>query len=184
MCSHTDSKNLKTILIQKKNSCKYKRLEYKVSTDQITQVVKRLLLVQEVWGLNPESIKSVTCCKRLATVATLMCGPKCKAVEISTAYSWHPVRVSPSIIKIWFGGVSSLLKSVGLYFAIKFFQHELVHKSQHRVYYRSLWWWSTPVFRRPAYKVRNVHHFPRSSYVSGKALFQIRIGTCKYIGGI
>jgi len=37
---------------------------------QIAQVVKRLLLEQEVWGLNLEPIKSLTRCQRLATTAT------------------------------------------------------------------------------------------------------------------
>jgi len=39
------------------------------------QAVKRLLLVREVWGSNPEPIKSPTRCHWHATVATLKCGP-------------------------------------------------------------------------------------------------------------
>jgi len=35
-------------------------------------VVRRSLLVREVWGSNPEPIKSPTRCQRLATVATLI----------------------------------------------------------------------------------------------------------------
>jgi len=35
-------------------------------------VVRRSLLVQEVWGSNPEPIKSPTRCQRLATVVTLI----------------------------------------------------------------------------------------------------------------
>jgi len=34
-----------------------------------------LPLVREVWGSNPEPIKSHTLCQRLATAATLMYGP-------------------------------------------------------------------------------------------------------------
>jgi len=42
-------------------------------TGQIAQVwsgnrVRRLLLVREVWGSNPEMIKSPTCCQQLVTV--------------------------------------------------------------------------------------------------------------------
>jgi len=37
-------------------------------------VVRRLLLVWEVWGSNPEPIKSPIRCQRFATVAALMCG--------------------------------------------------------------------------------------------------------------
>jgi len=36
----------------------------------MAQVVRRLLLVREVWGSNPEPIKSPTLCERLATAAT------------------------------------------------------------------------------------------------------------------
>jgi len=47
-----------------------------------------LLLLREVWGSNPEPIKSPTSYQRLATAATLMCvGPWRKAVELGTAYS-------------------------------------------------------------------------------------------------
>jgi len=35
-------------------------------------VVRRSLLVREVWGSNPEPMKSPTRCQRLATVATLI----------------------------------------------------------------------------------------------------------------
>jgi len=41
-------------------------------TGQIAQVVRRSLLVREVWDSNPELIKSPTCCQRLAIVATLI----------------------------------------------------------------------------------------------------------------
>jgi len=48
-------------------------------TGQTAQVVRRLLLVREVWGSNLEPIKSPTRCQRLATAATLMCwGPGAK----------------------------------------------------------------------------------------------------------
>jgi len=40
----------------------------------MTQVTRRLPLVQEVWGSNLEKIKSPTRCQRLATAATLMMG--------------------------------------------------------------------------------------------------------------
>jgi len=40
------------------------------------------LLVRKVWGSNSEPIKSPTLCQRLATVATLMCGPWRKAAEM------------------------------------------------------------------------------------------------------
>jgi len=33
----------------------------------------------EVWGSNLEPIKSLTRCQRLATVATLMCGPSAQS---------------------------------------------------------------------------------------------------------
>jgi len=59
-------------------------------TTQMAQVVRRLLLVRKVWGSNPEPIKSPKHCQRLATVATLMCGPWRKAAEMGTAHSWHP----------------------------------------------------------------------------------------------
>jgi len=36
-------------------------------------VVRRSLLVQEVWDLNPEPIKSPTRCHQFATIATLYC---------------------------------------------------------------------------------------------------------------
>jgi len=35
-------------------------------------LVRRSLLVREVWGSNPEPIKSPTLCQRFATVATLI----------------------------------------------------------------------------------------------------------------
>jgi len=34
------------------------------------QIVRRSLLVREIWGSNPEPIKYPTRCQRLATVAT------------------------------------------------------------------------------------------------------------------
>jgi len=43
-----------------------------IYTGQIAQVIRRSLLVRELWGSNPELIKSPTCCQRLATVATLI----------------------------------------------------------------------------------------------------------------
>jgi len=46
-------------------------------------VVRQLLLVREVWSLNPEPIKSSTRCQRLATAATLMCGPWHKGAELT-----------------------------------------------------------------------------------------------------
>jgi len=52
-----------------------KSKKYSKSTGQIAQVIRRLLLVREVWGPNPEPIKSPIHCQRLATAATLMCGP-------------------------------------------------------------------------------------------------------------
>jgi len=53
------------------------------------QVVKRLLLVREVWGSNPKPIKSPTRCQQPATAATWMCGPWRKATEMGTAHSLH-----------------------------------------------------------------------------------------------
>jgi len=47
-------------------------------TGQMAQGERRLHLVLEVWGLNPEQIKSPTLWQRHATVATLKCGPWCK----------------------------------------------------------------------------------------------------------
>jgi len=52
----------------------------------MAQVVKRLLLVQEVWDSNPEPITTPTRCQQLATVATLMCGPWRKAVELGAGF--------------------------------------------------------------------------------------------------
>jgi len=40
----------------------------------MAQEVKRSLPMREIWGLNPELIKSPTRCQRLATAATLKCG--------------------------------------------------------------------------------------------------------------
>jgi len=51
----------------------------------MAQMVRRSFLVRKVWGLNPELIKSLTRYQRLATAATLMCGPWCKAAEMGTA---------------------------------------------------------------------------------------------------
>jgi len=45
-------------------------------------------LVWEVWGSNPEPIKSPKRCQQLALAATLMCGPWRKAAEMGTAHSW------------------------------------------------------------------------------------------------
>jgi len=39
-----------------------------VKTGQMAQVVRRSLLVQEVWSSNPEPVKSPTHCQQLATV--------------------------------------------------------------------------------------------------------------------
>jgi len=41
----------------------------------MAQVIRGSLLVREVWGSNPEPIKSPKRCQRLATFATLMCEP-------------------------------------------------------------------------------------------------------------
>jgi len=57
------------------------------TTGQMAQVVRRSLLVWEIWGSNPELIKYPTRCQQLANVATLMCGPWCKAAEMGTAHS-------------------------------------------------------------------------------------------------
>jgi len=51
------------------------------------QVIRRLPLVREVWGSNPEPIKSPTRCQRLATAAPLVRGSWRKAAEMSTAHS-------------------------------------------------------------------------------------------------
>jgi len=48
---------------------------------QMVPVVRRLFLMREVWGSNPEPIESPTRCQRLVTAATLKCGPWCKATE-------------------------------------------------------------------------------------------------------
>jgi len=56
-------------------------------TGQMAQVVRRLCLVCEVWSSYPETIKSPTRCQRLATAATLMCGPWRKDAEMGTAHS-------------------------------------------------------------------------------------------------
>jgi len=56
----------------------------------MAQVIRRLLLVREVWGSNSEPKKSPTRYQRLATAAILKCGPWCKAAEKGTAHSWHP----------------------------------------------------------------------------------------------
>jgi len=48
-------------------------------TGQMAQVVRRSLLVREVWDSNPEPIKSPARCQRLATAATLeVLGPGAK----------------------------------------------------------------------------------------------------------
>jgi len=56
----------------------------------------------EEWGSNPEPIKSLTRCQRLAIAAILMCGPWCKAAKMGTAHSWHPKGLKACITKIWF----------------------------------------------------------------------------------
>jgi len=61
------------------------------------QFFNERLLVQEIRGSNPEPIKSLTRCQRLATVTTLMCRLWHKAAEMGTAHSWHPKGT-----KIWF----------------------------------------------------------------------------------
>jgi len=53
----------------------------------MTQVVRSWLPVREVWGSNSDPIKSPTRCQRLATAATLMCGPWRKAAEMNTDHS-------------------------------------------------------------------------------------------------
>jgi len=55
---------------------------------RMAQVVRRLPLVRDLLGLNAEPIKYSTRYQRLATVATLMCGPCRKAAEIGTAHSY------------------------------------------------------------------------------------------------
>jgi len=59
----------------------------KFVTGQMSQVIRRSLLVQEVRGSNPEPIKSPKRCQQLATVTTLMCGPWRKVAEMGAAYS-------------------------------------------------------------------------------------------------
>jgi len=61
-----------------------------ISIDQMTQEIRRLLLVLKVWGSNLNSTKSLTRCQQLVTIAILMCGPWCKSGELGTAHSWHP----------------------------------------------------------------------------------------------
>jgi len=56
----------------------------------INWILKCLLQVREVWRSNLEPIKSPARCQRLATAATLKCGPWLKVVEMGTAHSWHP----------------------------------------------------------------------------------------------
>jgi len=48
--------------------------------------------MREVWGSNPEPIKSRTRCQRLSTAATIECGSWHKATELGIAHSWHPKR--------------------------------------------------------------------------------------------
>jgi len=75
--------------IKKNNILLHDDLKFK-ETDQMAQVLRRLLLVREIWGSNIEPIKSPTRCQRLATAATFMCGPWPKAAEMGTAHSRHP----------------------------------------------------------------------------------------------
>jgi len=49
----------------------------------MSQVVRRSLLVREVWGSNLELIKFPTRYQQLATVAALMCGLWRKAAEMA-----------------------------------------------------------------------------------------------------
>jgi len=51
------------------------------------QEQERLPLVRELRGSNPEPIKSLTRCQRLATAAALKCGPLRKDAELGTAHS-------------------------------------------------------------------------------------------------
>jgi len=60
---------------------------YYFSIFQMTQVVRRLLLMREVWGSNPKPIKSSTRCQRLTAASTLMYGPWRKAAELGTGHS-------------------------------------------------------------------------------------------------
>jgi len=63
--------------------------EFRIIVQKMTQVVRRLLLLREVWGLNARPIKSPKRCQRFATAATLKCGPWRKAAEMGTAHSWR-----------------------------------------------------------------------------------------------
>jgi len=65
----------------------YLEYYYARKTGQMALMVRRLPLVRKEWGSNLEPIKSPTRCQRLATAATLMCGPRRKAAEIGTAHS-------------------------------------------------------------------------------------------------
>jgi len=56
---------------------------------QIAKVVSCMLLERQVWGSNPEPIKSSTSYQGLATAETLKCGPWRKATEMEAAHSWH-----------------------------------------------------------------------------------------------
>jgi len=53
-------------------------------TGQMPQVVRRSLLVREVWDSNPERVKSPTRCQQLTTVGSWR-----KAAEMGTAHSRH-----------------------------------------------------------------------------------------------
>jgi len=64
----------------------FKRATF-ATTGQIAQVVRRSLLVREIWGLNPEPIKSPIRCQQLATVATLIVWALAQVAEMGTAHS-------------------------------------------------------------------------------------------------
>jgi len=56
-------------------------------------MVRRMLLVQEVMGSNPDPIKSPTRYHRLVIAATLKCRPWHKAAEMGTVHSLTPEKV-------------------------------------------------------------------------------------------
>jgi len=55
---------------------------------KIAQVVRRLLLDREVWGLHPELIKSPTNCLRCNLRSVGLVVPQ--AAKIGTSHSWQP----------------------------------------------------------------------------------------------
>jgi len=70
----------------------------------MAQVLRHLPLVQEVWGSNPEPIRSLTRCQRLTTAATLMYEPWHKVAETLVT----PERVISKyndLIPVWVGHI-------------------------------------------------------------------------------